>query len=64
MKNFRLTLFFLAALTAAGTAQAQSSRLYFAGYLGLNSFTESEFTLMEALLKMDGFILLGLSNVL
>jgi len=30
--------------TGAGLAQAQSSRLYFAGYLGLNSFTESEFS--------------------
>lgn len=31
-------------LAGAGVAQAQSSRLYFAGYLGLNTFTESEFS--------------------
>lgn len=29
---------------AAGNAQAQSSRLYFAGYLGLNTYTENGFS--------------------
>jgi len=32
------------ALAGAGLAQAQSSRLYLAGYLGLNTFAESDFS--------------------
>lgn len=36
-----------------GLAQAQSSRVYFAGYLGLNTFTESEFSESTTLEKGD-----------
>lgn len=45
MKRVILTVAILAGLSmGAGMAQAQSSRLYLAGYLGLNTFTESDFS--------------------
>lgn len=41
-------------VVGAGIAQAQSSRLYFAGYLGLNTFTENNFS--ESTTSSDGDI--------
>jgi len=55
VKKTLCTLIFLISLSAgAANAWAQTSRLYFAGYLGLNTFTESNFS--ETTTGIDGDI--------
>lgn len=53
MKNALCAVVFAASLLCvSGAAQAQSSRLYFAGYFGLNTYTDNEFS--ESTTPADG----------
>mgnify|MGYP002713218198 CR=1 FL=1 len=53
MKNVLIMLALITVLVStAGNAYAQSSRLYFAGYLGLSTFNDSEFS--ESTMNRDG----------